>query len=180
MKIKIITVLLCAVLLSGCGEKIPETPPTIVVEAGGITISNTTNISAWDNTVYLIDGTASEWITEYGEPLFFPTGTVFQLSLPEKTVLPDKITVADTLIHEDGTPKYEKKAAMNEFTPDLNGNIVSFPLDNHWATGLSSNSEDYKEGVSWRCFEITCSWGENVCVYTFCVRSNPIIIMDIE
>ncbi|MBQ8176794.1 MAG: hypothetical protein IJ035_07170 [Oscillospiraceae bacterium] len=180
MKNKLIAVILGAVLLTGCGQKAPETPPTITVEAGGISVSNTVNISAWDNTVYLLNGTASEWIDKYGEPVFFPSGTVFSVAIPEKIAVPDSITVTDTLICEDGTPKYDERAAVVELTPEINGNVVSFSLDNHWATGLGSNSEDYKEGAAWRCFEISCSWGENVCVYAFCVRSNPIMIMDIE
>ena len=180
MKTKFIAVLLCAVVLTGCGKKIPEAPPTILIDAGGIQLSNTTNISAWDNTVYLLDGTASEWIDKYGEPLSFPMGTIFNVTIPEKTVAPDKITVTDTLIREDGTPKYEKKAAVNELIPEIEENIISFSLDKHWATGLSSNSEDYREGTAWRCFEISCTWGENVCVYTFCVRSNPITLMNNE
>jgi len=180
MKMKLITVLLGVALLTGCGNQTPDTPPIVTVDAGGISVSNTTNISAWDNTVYLLDVTASEWIAEYGEPVFFPLGTVFRVVIPEKTASPDKITVTDTLIREDGTPKYDKKAAVNELTPDIDGNVISFSLDNHWATGLSSNSVDYQEGTAWRCFEVTCTWGENVCVYTFCVRSNPIMVMDIE
>lgn len=180
MKMKFITVLICAVLFTGCGQKVPETPPTVEIDAGGISVSNTANISAWDNTVYLLDGTASDWLEEYGEPVFFPLGTVFSVTLPEKVTVPDLITVTDTLICEDGTPKYDKKAAVNILTPEIEENVVTFSLDNHWATGLSSNSEDYQEGAAWRCFEITCTWGENVCVYTFCVRSNPIMIMDIE
>ncbi|MBQ5320385.1 MAG: hypothetical protein J6K17_14950 [Oscillospiraceae bacterium] len=178
MKIKFIAAIMCAVILTGCGAKIPETPPAVMVDAGGISVSNTANISAWDNTVYLLDGTASDWLSEYGEPVFFPLGTVFSITIPEKTTLPDKITVTDTLINKDGTPKYDERAAIVELIPQINENIVSFYLDNHWATGLSSNSEDYKEGASWRCFDVTCSWGENVCVYTFCVRTNPIMIME--
>lgn len=178
MKLKFIAALIGAVLLTGCGKKAPETPPVVSIDAGGISVSNTANISAWDNTVYLLDGTASDWIAEYGEPVFFPLGTVFRVTLPEKTAVPDSITVTDTLIREDGTAKYDKKAAVNEVIPVIEENIVSFSLDNHWATGLSSNSENYKEGAAWRCFEISCSWGENVCVYTFCVRTNPIMIME--
>lgn len=180
MKKEFIAALLGAVLLTGCGQKTPETPPVVTIDAGGVSVSNTTTVSSWNNTVHLINGTASDWIDEYGEPLFFPIGTVFQVTLPEKTVSPDSIKVTDTHISEDGNPKYEQKAAVTEVTPEISGNIISFSLDDHWATGLSSNSEDYKEGTAWRCFEITCSWGENVCVYTFCVRSNPITIMDNE
>lgn len=117
MKTKIIAALLGAVLLTGCGKKIPETPPAVLIDAGGISVSNTANVSCWNNTVYLLDGTASDWIAEYGEPIFFPLGTVFRVVIPEKTAAPDKITVIDTLIREDGTPKYDKKAAVNELTP---------------------------------------------------------------
>ena len=180
MKMKLIAALMGAVLLTGCGGKIPETPPAVTVDAGGISVSNTANISAWDNTVYLLDGTASDWLAEYGEPVFFPLGTVFRVTIPEKTVAPNSVTVTDTLIREDGTPKYDKKAAVNELTPEIEGNVVTFTLDDHWATMLSSNSVDYQEGAAWRCFEVTCTWGENVCVYTFCVRTNPAVIMDIE
>lgn len=178
MKKKLIAALLGAVLFTGCGQKIPETPPVVTIDAAGVSVSNTTNISAWDNTVYLIDGTASEWLDKYGEPLYFPKGTFFQVILPEKTASPDKITVTDTLINENGTPKYEQKAAVTEVTPEINENIISFALDDHWATGLSSNSEDYKEGSALRCFEISCSWGENICIYTFCVKSDPITVLD--
>ena len=178
MKTKFIAALLITVILTGCGQKIPESPPVITIDADGISLSNTTNISAWDNTIYLLDGTASDWLSEYGKPVFFPLGTVFSITIPEKTTLPDKITVIDTLINKDGTPKYDERAAIVELTPEISENVVSFSLDNHWATGLSSNSEDYQEGAAWRCFEITCTWGENVCVYTFCVRTNPIMIME--
>ncbi|MBQ8787496.1 MAG: lipoprotein [Oscillospiraceae bacterium] len=180
MKSKIIAVLLGAVLLTGCGQKSPETPPAVEIDAGGVSVSNTVNISAWDNTVYLINGTSSDWLGKYGEPVFFPLGTIFRVTIPEKTATPDSVTVTDTLIREDGTPKYDKKAAVNVLTPEIDGNVVSFSLDNHWAAMLSSNSEDYQEGAIWRCFEITCTWGENVCIYTFCVRTNPAVIMDIE
>ncbi len=180
MKIKIIAALMSAAILTGCGSKLPETPPAVEIDAGGITVSNTANISCWDNTVYLLDGTASDWLSVYGEPVFFPLGTFFRVTLPEKTAAPDSIMVTDTLIREDGTPKYDKKAAVNEVVPEIEENVVTFSLDNHWATGLSSNSEDYQEGSAWRCFEISCSWGENVCVYTFCVRTNPMMIMNIE
>lgn len=180
MKKKFIAALIGAVILTGCGQNIPETPPVVTIDAGGVSVSNTTTVSAWNNTVHLINGTASDWIDKYGDPLFFPIGTVFQVTLPEEIVSPDSITVTDTLICEDGTPKYDKKAAIVDLTPEVNKNVITFSLDNHWATGLSSNSEDYKEGTAWRCFEVTCSWGENVCVYTFCVRANPILIMDIE
>ncbi len=178
MKKKLFAALFAAVLFTGCGAKTPEAPPAVKIDAGGISVLNTANISAWDNTVYLLDGTASDWLNKYGEPAFFPLGTIFRVAIPEKTAAPDSITVTDTLICEDGTPKYEKKAAVIEIEPEIDGNVVSFSLDNHWATGLSSNSEDYQEGAAWRCFEITCTWGENVCVYTFCVRTNPIMIME--
>ena len=109
MKIKLIAALLGVIIFTGCSQKIPETPPVIEIDAGGVSVSNTANISCWDNTVYLLDGTASDWLAEYGEPLFFPLGTIFSVTLPEKTAAPDSIIVTDTLIREDGTPKYEKK-----------------------------------------------------------------------
>ncbi len=179
MKMKLIAALLSAIILTGCGQKVPETPPVVEIDAGGITVSNTANISCWDNTVFMLDGTASDWLAEYGEPVFYPLGTVFRVTLPEKTAAPDTVTVTDTLIHDDGTPKYDEKAAVNEVIPEIEENTITFSLDNHWATGLSSNSEDYQEGAAWRCFEIACTWGENVCVYTFCVRTNPIMIMGV-
>ncbi len=180
MKNKFIAALIAAVILTGCGQKLPETPPEVEIDAGGISVSNTANISCWDNTVYLIDGTASEWLAEYGEPVFFPLGTVFRVTIPQKTALPDSISVYDTLIREDGTPKYDKKAAVNEVEATIEENVITFSLENHWASMLSSNSEDYREGAVWRCFEVNCSWGENVCVYTFCVRTNSAIVMDVE
>ena len=178
MNKKFISVLLGIVLLTGCRQKIPETPPIVTIEADSFPVSNTTTISAWDNTVYLLDGTASKWLDKYGTPLSFPLGTVFQVTFPEKTAMPDVITVTDTLIREDGNPKYDKKAAVIELTPEINENIVTFTLNDHWATGLSSNSEDYKANTALRCFEISCSWGENICIYTFCVTTDPIMIMD--
>jgi len=68
MKIKIIAAFLATVFLTGCGQKTPESPPTVTIDADGVSVSNITNISAWDNTIYLLDETASDWISEYGEP----------------------------------------------------------------------------------------------------------------
>ena len=178
MKTKIISALLSVILLAGCGKNTPETPPSVTVDAGGISVSNTTSLSCWNNTVYLLNGAADDWIEKYGEPIFLPLGTVFRVTIPSNSAEPDTIVVKDILINEDGSPKYDEKAAVNELSATLEDNIITFSLDNHWASGLSSDSEDYKEGAVWRCFEITCTWDENVCVYSFCVRTNPTFIFE--
>lgn len=175
MKMKIIALLACAALIfSGCGNKIPKEPPEVSVTAGGTSVGSTVNLSCWGNTVYLLDATASEWIEKYGEPLFYPNGTVFEIIIPEKNTAPDKVTVTDTLIRPDGTMKYDKRAAVVDITPEVNGNVISFSLDTHWATALSSGLADYEDGSAFRCFDVTCHWGDNVCVYTFCIRSDPV------
>lgn len=175
MKMKIYAVLACAALLfSGFGNKIPKEPPAVTVNAGDASVNSTVNLSCWDNTVYLLDVTASEWIEKFGEPVYFPDGTVFEVVIPEKNAAPDKVTVTDTLIRPNGTMKYDERAAVVDITPEVSGNVIFFSLDSHWAIALSSDLADYEKGTAFLCFDVTCHWGDNVCVYTFCVRSDPV------
>ncbi len=173
MKINFALIILCMLfMLSSCGSKSPTEPPEIIVDAGGSTVSNTSSISSWDNTVYLLDSTSEKWIDVYGEPVYYPLGTVFRVTLSEKTAAPDRVTVTDTVIRQDGSMKYDERAAVKNVSPEISENVVSFPLDAHWAAMLSSNLADYEQGAVWRCFEVTCEWGNNSCIYTFCVRTD--------
>ncbi len=173
MNIKIFAAIaVSAIMLTACGEKIPETPPAVQVTADGAQVANIVNETCWDNTVYIMDGTAADWLEQYGDPVYYPDGTTFEVALPEKNTAPDSVDLTDSVICEDGSYKYDIRAAVREIIPHINENVISFTLDGHPASMLSSQLSDYESGAVLRCFELTCKWGDNECVYTFCIRSD--------
>ena len=177
MNIKIFAAIAAsAIMLTACGEKIPETPPAVQITADGAQVANTVNETCWDNTVYIIDGTAADWLEQYGDPVYYPDGTTFEVALPKKNTAPDSVTLTDSVIREDGSYKYDKRAAIREIDFNMNENVISFTLDGHPASMLSSQLSDYESGATLRCFELKCKWGENECIYTFCIRSDASVV----
>ncbi len=169
---KLAAAVITAALLTACGGKVPETPPAAQVTADGVQVANVVNKTCWDNTVYIMDGTAAEWLEQYGDPVYYPDGTVFEVALPKKNTAPDSVKLTDSVIREDGSLKYDETAAVRELVPQINENVISFTLDGYPASMLSSQLSDYENGAVLRCFELTCKWGDNECVYTFCIRSD--------
>ncbi len=173
---KLAAAVITAALLTACGGKVPETPPTVQITADGTQVANTVNETFWDNTVYIMDGTAADWLEQYGAPVYYPDGTTFEIVLPKKNAAPDSVKLTDSIISEDGSYKYDKRAAIREIIPHINENVISFTLDGHPASMLSSQLSDYESGAVLRCFELTCKWGDNECVYTFCIRSDAGVV----
>lgn len=165
-------ILISAAILTACGKKVPETPPVANVTAGDLQVANIMNESCWNNTVYILNGTAEEWLEQYGVPAYYPNGTIIKIVLPEKTASPDSVKLTDSIIREDGSLKYDERAAVTEIKPDINENVISFALDGYMASSLSSSLADYENGAVLRCFELTCKWGDNECIYTFCIRTD--------
>lgn len=169
---KLAAAVITAALFTACGAKVPETPPSVQITANGAQVENTVNETCWDNTVYIIDGTAADWLEQYGDPVYYPDGTTFEIVLPKKNTVPDSVRLTDSVIRDDGSLKYDESAAVCELVPEINENVISFTLEGHMASMLSSQLSDYESGAVLRCFELTCKWGDNECVYTFCIRSD--------
>lgn len=173
MNIKIFAAIAAsAVMLTACGEKAPKTPPVVQITADGVPVENIVNETCWDNIVYIIDGTAADWLEQCGDPIYYPDGTAFEIVLPKKNAAPDSIKLTDSVISSDGSLKYNENSAVRELVPETNENVISFTLEGHMASMLSSQLSDYESGAVLRCFELTCKWGDNECVYTFCIRSD--------
>lgn len=195
---KAIMALTAALLMTSCGKNIPETNSEISVSSGGKEIAFISeklypedeegeaysNVAAKHDLRDTDRNSASSyvssesWIEQSGEPEYFPIGSVFEMKFPEDLGIPESISINDVLITSEGKLRYDSRAAVKEAVPEINGDTVSFVLDDHLASALSSDSADYKKGTAYRSFGITCEWGEERYRYTFCVRSDPAFIWE--
>lgn len=84
---------------------------------------------------------------------------------------PDTIEIYDNLIDKYGNNRYTYRE-IKEIPVELENGKCSFELKIHGASLLSSNSDDYQPGNTYRGFRIVCSWGESEREYSFVIRSD--------
>lgn len=177
---RIIMSLIMASALTSCGNRLQEETSEISISSCGkeiAFISEEFYPSDEENSASEFVS-AESWLEQAGEPEYYPDGSLFEIKFPEDMGIPDSVSINDVLITSDGKLKYDKSVAVKEAVPVINDNTVSFVLDKHLATSLSSNSEDYKKGSAYRSFGIICGWGDEQYRYTFCIRSDPDHIME--
>ncbi len=94
-------------------------------------------------------------IDSYENPPYVPLGSTIKLQINED--FPDTINVTDIIVRSDGSPKYDRRLDK-EVEYAVSGNAISFAVENNWVTALSSNSEDYKKGNTYRWYYVQCGW----------------------
>lgn len=124
---------------------------------------------ALDESMLIENGTPAEWLKQCGEPLYYANGTIFSVALPDNA---ESVNVTDTVIRDDGNPKYDLKAAAREPDFDIFGGAVHIRLEGHTAAFLSSNLADYDAGACLRSFDIEFVSEDTEHKYTFCIRSD--------
>jgi hypothetical protein len=83
--------------------------------------------------------------------------------------IPDTIKVYDSMLEEGGGVRYN--LSSEQTVQIIDDRSVGFPLSQHIAYGLSSNSGDYEK--DWRrLFQVKCTWGENECTYSFLINTG--------
>ncbi len=109
-------------------------------------------------------------------PPYVQLGSLIKLQMDDR--FPDTIHVTDIIANPDGSPKYDRRLDQ-EVAYTISGNTISFAVESNWAVGLSSNSEDYKKGNSYRWYRVQCGWknGDQK-EYAIYVRTDPAIIFE--
>lgn len=154
--------------LFGCGQ--PKVPPGIEVTAGGSTIPWTVGIDRWNGAIVdRLDGL--EVLIEQGHAFpYIALGETIHIRLTSGQA-PDKATLRDGLLRQDGSPTYNEQSTGN-VPITFQGREASFVLEANPGAWLSSQSADYAPGATVRGFRLTCSWGDNVCEYAFILRTD--------
>jgi len=83
----------------------------------------------------------------------------------------DSITVEDAILKQDGTFKYGEQST-NVYEIEVVDGIAKFEIPDHFATSLSSNSEDYKPGHTIRAFVIRTEIDKSDFAFAFVIRTN--------
>ncbi len=151
-----------------------------VVLATALTVGLAMDWAADDTSVkatVTIDGKEQPISIDRSEnPPYVQLGSMIKLQLNDR--FPDTITITDIIANLDGSPKYDRRLD-NEVAYTITGHTVSFSVESNWAIALSSNSEDYKKGNSYRWFRIQCGWrnGDKK-EYAIYVRTDPAILFE--
>ncbi|MDE5859562.1 MAG: hypothetical protein K2H23_04160 [Oscillospiraceae bacterium] len=162
--------LICALVLTSCGKN--DSIENTYNESSEISEAIYSSKVILDESIYLENCTAAEWLEQMGEPVYYLNGTQFEFTLPNNADA-ESVKVTDTVINSDGNPKYDIKAASREpeYFDVWNG-VVSFRLNGHPAAFLSSYLADYEPGACLRSFDIEFVSDGKEHKYTFCVRSD--------
>ncbi len=151
-----------------------------VVLAAALTVGLAMDWAADDTSVkatVTIDGKEQPISIDRSEnPPYVQLGSMIKLQLNDR--FPDTITITDIIANPDGSPKYDRRLDK-EVAYTVTGHTVSFAVESNWAIALSSNSEDYKKGNSYRWFRIQCGWrnGDKK-EYAIYVRTDPAILFE--
>ena len=170
----IIFVLLTSIFMTGCTSpesplKSPKEPPEITVTIGDKEINYVVAKNRWNNSIYDREGTF-QTIMKKGSKIEIPYIEIGKIAVISfKSYPPEKLTISDILVGENGTQMYSYKEIVNIPVEFKNGKC-SFEVKKHFASGLSSY---YVEGkTDLRGFRINATWGENDCEYAFIIRAD--------
>jgi hypothetical protein len=147
-------------------------PPEITLTVGGQPVEYSVGLNMWDGAIVdRLDTLQFIMMEDSGieVPYIKLSGTIevtFQDNPPETAALYDKI------INTDGTSRYAEQVT-EELPLAINGGTLSSEFVANPAAFLSSNSEDYEDGNTYRGFYLRCKWENgNDCEYGFVVRTD--------
>lgn len=148
-------------------------PPEVIISCGDTVLEHTLSLNTWDGANYDRQDSViaiMSNIENLDDIPYFPDDSeiVIQILGAE----PSKIIILDLLIKENGHLRYDERAAIieEEYKPQT---ITTYTVSKHWATGLSSHTDDYKPKSALRGIKIVCDYGLNQCEYAFVYRSDP-------
>lgn len=100
---------------------------------------------------------------------YLKLGAKITLTLPGD--LPDEVRLFDHVLSRDGNVRYTHREIV-ERPVTIEKASISFVVSGHWATHLSSNSDDYRPGKSYRGFRLAFRYGEQWEEHYFLFRSD--------
>ncbi len=161
-----LSVLLIGVM-SGCSSSgNMQEPPELSISVGDKQLDYVAAKNKWNGSIYDREDTFISIVKEQNEIPVFENGSIVEISF--KSNPPDKFTVSDILIDENGRQIYTDKEIKN-IPVELNNSKCSFEITPHFASALSSYYEPNKKEI--RGFRMIASWGENECEYAFIIKT---------
>ena len=160
-------------------KKIPKQPPEISVSIGTIPVEYLTQKTDWNGEKELLP--SSKILKQLGEKQgSIPTIEVYpfmeeerqqRISIDFGESMPDSIQVHDTMLDDSGSPRYN--IDTEQAVQIMSDSRVEFPLTQHMAYYLSSDSKDYERDWK-RLFRVTCTWGKKQCTYDFVINTSDL------
>lgn len=171
-RIVLIICIILAIVTVGCSHKFDHLPEITVTSDSGI-IGCATSILKWGEVTNESENIFAK-ILEDGpvELPYIRLGERIYIQFNENP--PDSAVMYDKLITEYGGNVYDERVT-NEIPLVFQDGELSFVLEAHFASNLSSDSESYKDGNTIRGFKIVCKWGEDECEYGFVIRTDAVI-----
>jgi hypothetical protein len=163
--------------LSTIKKEFPDNPPLIKISLDSAKLDYIIRKSHWDGRTESteISELAEAFDTEYPTiPLISLETIAVNESAPRITIdfgkcIPDSIRVYDAQLTENNSLRYNINT--EQVVQIMDDRRVSFPLSQHFAYYLSSDSKDYN--MEWRrLFQIDCKWKNKECTYAFLLNTK--------
>lgn len=163
-------ILILAAVFMGCSSKSIQEPPELSINIRDKEIEYISAKNKWNGYVYDREDSFVTLLMKQKDIPIFEHGSVVEIAFESNP--PDKFTVADILVNENGHQIYTEKE-IKYIPVELNDGKCSFIIEKHFASYLSSSYEPDKIDI--RGFRMIASWGENECEYAFVIKTNSII-----
>jgi glycerol-3-phosphate cytidylyltransferase-like family protein len=155
---------------------IPEKPPEITISINGLNLDYIVAETDWEGKKKdLTSYNAFDEICKKEQ--FIPTFRIGYggeddsktISIDFGSSIPDSIQVFDEMLDADGNVAYN--LTTEKTVKIIDKSRVEFPLMQHFAYMLSSNSATYE--MDWlRLFRMVCKWGTRECTYAFLINTG--------
>lgn len=163
---------------TGCSFKNnkPQEPPEIIITIDNQTINYVVGKNKWNGAVYDREDTFKTILKGDSKMVvpYIKLGKEFNFEFKQNP--PETIEIYDYVLNENGDNRYPDKRTIVHIPVKLKAGKCSFEFNEHPASFLSSDSEDYKPGRTLRGFKVICRWESNKttneCEYGFIIRTD--------
>jgi hypothetical protein len=146
-----------------------QEPPKLIITIGDKQLDYIVAKNKWNGGKYDREDTFKTILKKgsKSEISYIEIGNIATITFTNK--FPKKFTIKDILIDENGNQSYSDKEIRN-IPVELKDGKVSFKIEKHFASALSSNYIEGKTDI--RGFRMIATWGENECEYAFIIRTD--------
>jgi len=167
--IGIIIDILSSTIFIGCTSQIQtQEPPKLTITIGDNEIEYVTAKNKWNGELFDKQNNFRDILKEsYGiEPQYIEFGKIAIINFENNP--PEKLTISDILIDIKGDKKY--LTPIIHLPLELKDGKCSFEIKKNIETGLDSY---WAPNMTYfRGFNMTATWGENQCEYSFIIKTD--------
>ncbi len=166
----IILIFLIAIVAIGCTSlNLLDEPAELSITIGDKKIEYVVGKNIWNGAIFDREDTF-QTILKQSSGIEIPIIDIDEFAtIKFINNTPDKITVYDILIDENGNQIYTDNSTAI-IPVKLNNNQCTFKISKHIASYLSSYYEHNQ--INYRGFRVVANWGENECEYGFIIRTK--------